>query len=508
MRSRHVAGGLALTVAAFGLGVVSALPSQAADAPSTRLFLHSASGSYATDARGTVPFTAPPGSTLSAEPPARDTSATAQFRGALIVPGSPNTPTWSSPLEGTINNVCLDLFLQSTTISTGPPPAVGGSIFANTRFYTPNGGPNGPAMINDNFEFKEYKGGIARVTGLVTRMAGKYDVAKNAPFTITSFAVNNPDYTIHYDSAMHFSSITPNSSAAACTADKLKAPAGGAKPPAASAAPSASASAAPSSSASAAPSASASASTAPSATPTGGPAEPTGSTSPSAAPRPTPTRTSTTKTNPGCGPAPAGSSSTTPSPAPSSEQRTPTTLSLSSNATRIRACNTPLLSGIAQDLQGRVVRGAEITISAKAINASAYTDVATVVTDESGRYTLQVRPLVTTSYLATAKDSAESPAMSIDVATRVVISSPRADSATGRTVTLRGHLVPGHASAPVVLGYVRGGRFVELSRGATDSKGFFRLSGEAPAGRYTFRVATPARRTNLAGQETVTLTVQ
>ena len=50
--------------------------------------------------------------------------------------------------------------------------------------------------------------------------------------------------------------------------------------------------------------------------------------------------------------------------------------------------------------------------------------------------------------------------------------------------------------------------FVLLARSATDSQGYFVLTGTPARGRYSFVVSTPKRDGNLAGEQAITLTVQ
>lgn len=260
-------------------------------------------------------------------------------------------------------------------------------------------------------------------------------------------------------------------------------------------------------------------------------AEPSASSAP--APKPKPSASTAPKTNPGCGttaapapkpaasaseeasaePAASASASVTAAPAPARADVAPatplpgTTVSLQVSSTEITACNSPLLSGRVTDIQGRPVPGAEVKLSSKAYNGKEFAPVATVTTDANGLYKMSVRPLVETRYAAAVGD-AESATAPITVHTRVVVESPRRDSAVGSPMAVRGRLVPGHANAPVALGYVRDGRYVLLARAATNAQGYYVLTGRPARGRYTFVVSTPGREGNLAGQDKITLTVQ
>jgi hypothetical protein len=303
-------------------------------------------------------------------------------------------------------------------------------------------------------------------------------------------------------------------------------------PPVAAAAP-------PAAPASASPSAEPSASAAPS-----GSAAPSPKPSSTAKPTPKPTASAAPKKNPGCAtaaaaspkPTPAGSAAASADPSASasesatgsaaaspeasassepatgasgsaSPERSATGVTLRINTTEITACNAPQLSGQVTDVQGRSMAGVEVRLSAKAHNAKAYADFATVRTDSVGQFKISVRPTVHTSYAAAA-GSAKSPAVPVRVHTRVVVESPRNDTAVGSSVTLRGRLVPGHVKAPIELGYTQNGSYVVLGRASTDAQGYWVVSGRPARGRHTFTVSTPERTGNLAGRQPITLTVQ
>ncbi len=303
-------------------------------------------------------------------------------------------------------------------------------------------------------------------------------------------------------------------------------PAGGAAPaPAASASASAAPSAAPSASASSAPSASA----APS-----GSAAPKPSATP--APKPSPKPSAAPKKNPGCGTttaAPKPSSSASASAAASASgsanpatsgsaaasasalraQALPTTngnatgVSLRVSATEVTACNTPTLSGQVTDVQGRAMPDVDVTLSARAFDARAYTEFATVRTNSTGQFQLSVRPTVHISYAAAA-GNAKSAAVPVRVHTRVVIESPKQDTGVASPVTLRGRIVPAFSKAAIELGYTVNGRYAVLGRTTTDGQGYWVVTGRPARGKRTFSVTTPERDGNLAGKQTITLTVQ
>jgi hypothetical protein len=223
---RHRPVLLAALLSTGGLLVTTAPPATAGDVPSTRLFLHSASGSYANDALGTAPFTAPAGSTWSAAPPTRTTSATALHRWASV-PGSPVTPTFRVPFTGTIRNVCIDFYVQSQTFTyQPPPPRTGTPIWINIRFYP--GTPGVEFKELNSFGFTTVGPGILRITGHITAPGGALDVTEGQPVVIIGAGVNNPDWTLYYDSVTHPSSLIPNLKPTRCSPARFPAP----KPPA------------------------------------------------------------------------------------------------------------------------------------------------------------------------------------------------------------------------------------------------------------------------------------
>jgi hypothetical protein len=193
------------------------------DAKPVRYFLHSASGSYRDDALGTMPFSAPAGSTMTADKPARATSATGEHRHGYTAPGLPTIPTFGTGFDGTVRSLCIDLFVRSDIRLTTVPPAADGPIYVNVRWFY------GDAT---SYTTQEVNAQVERVTGTGVHRITSYRVAKGAPFAVTKgqpvifhgLSIQNPDWTLLYDSAEHFSSITPNLSEKKCTAAKLLPP--------------------------------------------------------------------------------------------------------------------------------------------------------------------------------------------------------------------------------------------------------------------------------------------
>lgn len=212
--------------AALAASVVAVPSARAADAPSTRLYLHSRSGTYAEDARGTVPFSAPAGSVLSTDLPARATSAKAGGGGSTpFIPGGPTTPTWANPLAGRVTNVCVDLFIEATPLTPTVPPGTEQKIHVRNHV----GGATGKTFVHA-FSSENHPAGVVRITRLVSTEE-PYELDGKALFSLSGLATGtatvqrgNPDWTLHYDSPEHFSSVTFNSTQDKCTPERLPGP--------------------------------------------------------------------------------------------------------------------------------------------------------------------------------------------------------------------------------------------------------------------------------------------
>jgi hypothetical protein len=208
----------ALVATAVAL-VLPAGPARAADVATTRLFFHSASGSYAEDALAGGLYSAPPGSTLSATGPLRAAAATARATGSPV-PGAPWTPTWNLPVTGAVRSVCVDLYL-STTAFAPAPPSLNKTAYITLRLHV--GGSAGSATtvsLNRN----DFPDGIQRVTAFATTPAPVEVSPTTTVLSLHGLALNNPDWTLHYDSMAQPSSIRFNLPVAKCTVKSFPAP--------------------------------------------------------------------------------------------------------------------------------------------------------------------------------------------------------------------------------------------------------------------------------------------
>lgn len=210
-----------LLVVGLVSGGLAATPARAADVAPVRLYLHSASGDYAQDAVGAMPYTAPVGSTMSKDKPARPTSAVAAHRHGLTAPGSPTIPTFRSPVAGTVRGMCIDLFIASTRL-TPNPPAADGLLYVNTRFYA--GGAGGTSVETNAQTFEVGGNGATRVTGWAPAKGAPFDITEGMPLVLHGLTLQNPGWTLYYDSAEHFSSIILNLPKEKCVQGRLPAP--------------------------------------------------------------------------------------------------------------------------------------------------------------------------------------------------------------------------------------------------------------------------------------------
>jgi hypothetical protein len=184
--------------------MVTALPTisaqAAAPAPSTTLYFHSATGSYALDeaSGAAAPGTAPAGATLTASAPTNGADA---YASATVYPvgyrGTATRPMYSLPYGGAVSNACIDVFVSpdgagvlsgeaSMVFTLVRPdltavdlPAVGGSIDPDTA--------------------------VARITALVTVPAGTEVPAGSSVQVAAADATDPTDF--YYDSVDMPSSI-------------------------------------------------------------------------------------------------------------------------------------------------------------------------------------------------------------------------------------------------------------------------------------------------------------
>ena len=266
MRLKLLSPVLAIGLVAAGLGVMTATSSHASP---VKLYFHSATGGYLADWEADPDSfdaaNAPKGSTTDAKAPTKTTDSFAQSTSPYRWSGLPTQPSFSLPFAGDVTSVCLDVWLKSTE------SAVAG-INVSTNFYTPANTTLGMVTAT-----AAPGSGILRLTALVKPSANapKHTIPKDTELIIAGFLVDDPDFTLVYDSVAHPSSITIN--ATECKPTPVVVPSATASAtPAPSASASATATPAPSASASAtatpAPSGSASATSTPSASATATPA--------------------------------------------------------------------------------------------------------------------------------------------------------------------------------------------------------------------------------------------
>jgi hypothetical protein len=199
------------TTGAVGMSSAAAVAAVPAD---TTLYFHSASGAYSSDATtaSTTGFVAPAGATLTTAPPAAGdtTDATAAYQGPATA-GSSKYPTFGIPagLNGTVTNVCLDVWVSNTA---GPFP---GAIDVNTSWR--NGAQRNPTAETSNSTLSgtgyANDGTPRHLTGLVIvgdTSPAPIDLTTFKNFLVSSYVDTDPGFTLYYDSANHPSSIRLN----------------------------------------------------------------------------------------------------------------------------------------------------------------------------------------------------------------------------------------------------------------------------------------------------------
>ena len=525
MRVRALATILGTALVGAGLtALVIARPADAAGA-GDRLFLHGTSAEYAEDAAldptAGLEGRAPDGAFADTTPPTGTTSKTGISAEPTGSPGLPVAPTFTVPFQGSLTTACIDVFVE------GLPDS--GSFLLYVAFGKGDPTESGvwtypPATLTDG-------SGITRVTTLL-KMDAAFPMVEGATvfFYVSSFELG-PDsrpFVVYYDSVEHPSNVTMNPTGA-CT--PFGGGGGGAPAPTGAASASAEPSAAPSESAAA--SAAPSESAAPDPSPTQpvascAPASPSPAASASAEPSAEPSADASASAAvapklplpPGGSATPSASADPSESAAASAEP-SPTSgggggnddacaagsITLATNATRVTAGNAPTLTGIVRNFRGDAVDGVTVTIYVRGYGEARYSSAATVRTDDAGRFTLQVRPMKQSAFVAGVGEK-RSPTLAIRVNTRMDISSPGANSVVANPVTFTGRMTPGYARVPVGLGYLVNGRFVVLTQANTTGTGTYAVPARLPRGTYAFVVFTSAHQGTDKGSRSVRLTVR
>jgi len=197
---------------------------------------------------------------------------------------------------------------------------------------------------------------------------------------------------------------------------------------------------------------------------------------------------------------------TTPAPTPTQNTGTATAVTLTSDFTQITSGNRPTLSGTVTDANGAPVANTSVLIRAKAYAETAYSDVASVVTDNAGRFSLAVQPSRQTSYGANVSDSVRSNIVNIRVSTRVNIATP-VPGTVRNPVTFTGTLQPGYSNVAVGLGTIVNGRFSVLQQTVTNASGGYSITRSLPSGTGVYVIFTSAHQGTDKGSKSVTLTV-
>lgn len=193
---------------------------------------------------------------------------------------------------------------------------------------------------------------------------------------------------------------------------------------------------------------------------------------------------------------------------------TPAVVTLAANVTQITAGNSPTLTGTVQNTANQPCASVAITIFKKGYGDAGYTPVATVSTDQNGRFTLVVRPLVQTAYGAnTANNAVRSNIVVIRVYTRVNINSPAVPvpatsaRAVSNPVTFTGNLLPAYANVPVGLGTFINGRFVVLQQTRTNGSGGYSITRTLRPGTGVYVIFVSAHQGTDKGSKSITLSV-
>ena len=150
----------------------------------------------------------------------------------------------------------------------------------------------------------------------------------------------------------------------------------------------------------------------------------------------------------GGSPSPTTTSTGTPTGTPTTpaECTGATGVTISVNVQRITSGNAPTLSGVVTNAAGQPVSGCTITLLAKNYIQTTYSGVQTtapIVTDDSGRWVVVVRPERQTAYVARVNQGgAQSRSLVIFVSARVNLNRPAAGQVLPRSFCFTGDLDP------------------------------------------------------------------
>ncbi len=206
---RSIAAAAALTLfAAPVVATLTALPAHAAVLDETTLYLHSDSGSYAQDAAadpGATASRAPKGSTTSTTPPtgADDATATFQTTGVSAL-GAANYPSFSLAAAGDVRAICFDLWVETQSAAAFGQIDTAHSIF-------PGDGGGSVQFAPSPYTQSPYQGGVVHMRYVAFPPNGSsYPLPAGSAIGFSSYIDADQDWTLHYDSTTHPSSITLN----------------------------------------------------------------------------------------------------------------------------------------------------------------------------------------------------------------------------------------------------------------------------------------------------------
>lgn len=188
-----------------------------------RYYFHSAGGGYLNDWQADTgamqEVRAPHGSTLSLSPPTGTTPATVGSSYPRVA-GNPRYATFALPYTGKVTSICLDLWAKA---SYGPPTSP--VLYVMTAIVPPGlslaDAAQGTGYLNttDHGTVVNYDQSLVRFTKLLLFAPGTTVPAGSSLIVGGTSVVNNPDWTMSYDSTTYFSSVTFNTPT--CTAQRI-----------------------------------------------------------------------------------------------------------------------------------------------------------------------------------------------------------------------------------------------------------------------------------------------
>lgn len=184
--------------------------------------------------------------------------------------------------------------------------------------------------------------------------------------------------------------------------------------------------------------------------------------------------------------------------APGSPNGCPIAMTLAVSSKRVVYGRSAVLSGTL--LRGPLAAPGQIaTVSARPAGTAAAKILGTAMTDAGGKWSLIVKPKVSTTYAVAVPGVTSPPELVVRVAHKLTLKVV----GTGSQRTFSGALAPRHARRTVTIQRRSGRRWVRFATARTSRRATFKITRGVRAGRHRFRAITGKDSQHLAGESAV-----